>query len=251
MRPWCRPLVTSCVPRSAIWKPTPTRRCRQREPDGSGLPAVSACRRVRDAGAAPSHRRRWSERLCGSVVAAHRPPATTASTLPDSVRSLVDSLSVDLSRKSLCLRAEAAAFASAYRWPEVGVRNQLVRTSRVRSARSESGSQAPPDGVGLVPSAVTPTRNLLDRTTILPNVINLDASIDPTAQLFGERLKQLRSSRRMTQAQISEATGITPAYVSLVERGRANPTLDMMVKLADAVGSKVWDMIKPEGDVSS
>ncbi len=79
----------------------------------------------------------------------------------------------------------------------------------------------------------------------MPKVINLDASIDPTAKLFGVRLKELRSIRGLTQTQISEATGITPPYVSLIERGKANPTLDMMVKLANAVGSEVWTMIQP------
>ncbi len=65
------------------------------------------------------------------------------------------------------------------------------------------------------------------------------------AQLFGERLKERRRALGLTQAQVFERTGITAAYVSLVERGQANPTLDMMVKLAESVGAEAWDMIRP------
>lgn len=45
-----------------------------------------------------------------------------------------------------------------------------------------------------------------------------------------------------------EQTGITTTYISLVERGQANPTLDIMIKLADAVGAEAWDMIRPPSD---
>lgn len=65
------------------------------------------------------------------------------------------------------------------------------------------------------------------------------------AQLFGERLKERRRALGLTQAQVFEQTGITAAYISLVERGQANPTLDMMVKLAESVGAEAWDMIRP------
>ena len=68
---------------------------------------------------------------------------------------------------------------------------------------------------------------------------------EPTALLFGGRLKQRRQTLGLTQAQLCEQTGITAAYISFIERGRANPTLDMMVKLSEAVGAEAWDMIRP------
>lgn len=76
--------------------------------------------------------------------------------------------------------------------------------------------------------------------------LELEEYAQPAARLFGERLKQRRQCLGLTQAQLFEQTGITPAYISVVERGRANPTLDMMVKLAEAVGAEAWDMIRPE-----
>ena len=74
----------------------------------------------------------------------------------------------------------------------------------------------------------------------------LEQHVQPAAKLFGERLKQRRLARGLTQAQLFEQTGITAAYISVIERGRAHPTLDMMVKLAEAVGAEAWDMIRPD-----
>jgi len=50
----------------------------------------------------------------------------------------------------------------------------------------------------------------------------------------------------MTQQQIYEQTGIAPGYVSHVENARANPTLAMIEKLAQAVGLEAWAMIRPD-----
>jgi len=79
----------------------------------------------------------------------------------------------------------------------------------------------------------------------MPKTIDLTDYNDPVAQLFGDRLKERRRALGLTQAQLFSRTGITAAYISLVERGRANPTLDIMVKLAEAVEAEAWDMIRP------
>ena len=79
----------------------------------------------------------------------------------------------------------------------------------------------------------------------MPKYLELEDYTQPVARLFGERLKQRRRALSLTQAQLFEQTGITAAYISFIERGRANPTLDMMVKLAEAVGAEAWDMIRP------
>lgn len=79
----------------------------------------------------------------------------------------------------------------------------------------------------------------------MPRYLQLEEVGTPAAQLFGARLKERRVALGYTQAQLFEQTGITAAYISFIERGRANPTLDMMVKLAEAVGAEAWDMIRP------
>lgn len=82
----------------------------------------------------------------------------------------------------------------------------------------------------------------------MPNYIDLTDYVDPTAKLFGERLKLLRVKAGLTQMQLASKTGITAAYISAIERGKGNPTLDMMVKLAGHVNAEAWDMIRPSCD---
>ncbi len=81
----------------------------------------------------------------------------------------------------------------------------------------------------------------------MPRYLQVEEFGHPAAQLFGERLKERRLALGLTQAQLFEQTGITAAYISFIERGRGNPTLDMMIKLAEAVGEEAWDMIRPAG----
>ena len=49
---------------------------------------------------------------------------------------------------------------------------------------------------------------------------------------FGERLKQLRLSRNMTQLQLSIWFGIDRSYISDVERGRKSVSLPMLEVIA-------------------
>ena len=54
--------------------------------------------------------------------------------------------------------------------------------------------------------------------------------------LLGRHISYLRKSKRgLSQEQIAERASISPQYVSNIERGNENPTLDMLFKLADAL----------------
>jgi transcriptional regulator with XRE-family HTH domain len=82
----------------------------------------------------------------------------------------------------------------------------------------------------------------------MPKSLHLEEIAQPAAVLFGTRLKKRRKALGLTQAQMFEKTGIAPGYVSYIENGRANPTIDMMVKLAETVGLEIWDMLRPDNE---
>ena len=84
----------------------------------------------------------------------------------------------------------------------------------------------------------------------MPKSLHLEEITQPAAVLFGVRLRKRRKELGLTQAQLFEKTGIAPGYVSYIENGRANPTIDMMVKLAETVGLEIWDMLRPDADPS-
>lgn len=63
-------------------------------------------------------------------------------------------------------------------------------------------------------------------------------------RLLGQRLRQLRGQRRLSQEQLAEAAGIHVTYLSTLERGRRNPTLSVLVDLAKALDMSLSELLK-------
>ena len=53
---------------------------------------------------------------------------------------------------------------------------------------------------------------------------------------LGSRLKAARLARGLTQEQLAHDVKATPNYLSAIERGQKLPTLDMLFRLAKALG---------------
>jgi transcriptional regulator with XRE-family HTH domain len=58
---------------------------------------------------------------------------------------------------------------------------------------------------------------------------------------IAEKLKAFRSANRMTLKQLANKAGCTDAYLSQLERGRSNPSIMILKKIASALGVKVVD----------
>jgi len=80
----------------------------------------------------------------------------------------------------------------------------------------------------------------------MPKYLHMEDIVQPTALLFAKRLKERRAQMGLSQPELAEQSGVTAAYISTIERGKGNPTLDVMINLAQALGLEVWDMIRPE-----
>ena len=65
----------------------------------------------------------------------------------------------------------------------------------------------------------------------------------PEAELFGQRLRQLRNDRGVTQVELAEASGLIDTYISDMERGLKVPSLTTILRLAAALGCKVADLV--------
>lgn len=59
-----------------------------------------------------------------------------------------------------------------------------------------------------------------------------------------EQLITYRKAKKITQADISESTGIQRPNISRLESGKYNPTLDMIVRVADSIGLEVEITLK-------
>jgi transcriptional regulator with XRE-family HTH domain len=61
-------------------------------------------------------------------------------------------------------------------------------------------------------------------------------------EVLGHRLRALRADRDETLAQTAERAGISPQYLSEVERGRKEPSSEMIAALAGALDTTLADL---------
>ena len=54
-------------------------------------------------------------------------------------------------------------------------------------------------------------------------------------QKFGRRVRSLRHTRDLTQEQLAEKAGMSPEYVSKIERGEASVSFKFMARLSTAL----------------
>lgn len=58
----------------------------------------------------------------------------------------------------------------------------------------------------------------------------------------GKRIKIVRQRSGLTQDQFAEQVGLSPKYISGIERGVENPTLDTLLRLAKVLGVEPYDL---------
>lgn len=54
-------------------------------------------------------------------------------------------------------------------------------------------------------------------------------------EVLGQRLRELRTERKETLAQTADRAGISPQYLSEVERGRKDPSSEIVAAIAGAL----------------
>ena len=62
--------------------------------------------------------------------------------------------------------------------------------------------------------------------------------------IFGRRLRELRLARKLTQTQLAERCGSSYPFISNLERGVKVPSLTMVLRLAEALECRVYDLVK-------
>lgn len=63
---------------------------------------------------------------------------------------------------------------------------------------------------------------------------------------LGERVKERRRVLQITQEQLSEALGVTPQHVSLMEQEKSAPSLTLLPRLAKELGVSVDYLVSGE-----
>jgi transcriptional regulator with XRE-family HTH domain len=69
-----------------------------------------------------------------------------------------------------------------------------------------------------------------------------------TVDLFARRLQEMRGKRGLSQLKLALAAGVNPAYLGRLERAEAAPSLDIIGRLALALGVDVADLVAAKRD---
>lgn len=77
------------------------------------------------------------------------------------------------------------------------------------------------------------------------DVVGMTAAGDAAKTLIdvGKRIRLLRQQRKMTLQHLAQNVGLSPAMLSLVERGLASPSLTSLASMAHGFGISLTDLI--------
>lgn len=62
-------------------------------------------------------------------------------------------------------------------------------------------------------------------------------------QIFGNNIKHYREKKGLTQQQLADLTGLNRVYITDVEGGKRNVTLDIMAKFSAGLGVKIGTLL--------
>ncbi len=65
---------------------------------------------------------------------------------------------------------------------------------------------------------------------------------------IGDRLREIRQRRRMSQRELARRSGVANATISLIENGKLNPTVSMLKKVLDGIPIRLGEFFGDEAD---
>lgn len=84
----------------------------------------------------------------------------------------------------------------------------------------------------------------IDQQTSVDSIVDVDMTV---AQV-GNRIRTLRAKRDLTLQSLADKTGLSSSMLSLVERGKASPSIGTLVAIASALGVHMTDLFEADGD---
>jgi transcriptional regulator with XRE-family HTH domain len=66
----------------------------------------------------------------------------------------------------------------------------------------------------------------------------------PEGVIFGQRLRELRLARDLSQYALADLCGSHKPFISELERGVKVPSLTMILRLAEALHCRVYDLVE-------
>ena len=89
-------------------------------------------------------------------------------------------------------------------------------------------------------------RHAVDQARSLVGLERPRLSLTDHLAAMGRKINSIRTTLKMTQQDLAEASGLDRTYISMVERGRQNLTMGAVVKIADALNVPVAELVSTE-----
>lgn len=70
-------------------------------------------------------------------------------------------------------------------------------------------------------------------------------------QIIGGKVRAARRAHGMSVEKLALMVGINRNYLRNIEFGRANPTVDVVIKIADGLGIPIWELMTPDEGIES
>jgi transcriptional regulator with XRE-family HTH domain len=77
----------------------------------------------------------------------------------------------------------------------------------------------------------------------VPRPLQPDDRVLTRRREVGEQIRRVRERHNLTQQQVCGRSGIDVASYSRIEQGHSSPKLDTLIRIADAIGCPLADLV--------
>jgi transcriptional regulator with XRE-family HTH domain len=77
----------------------------------------------------------------------------------------------------------------------------------------------------------------------VPRPLQPDDRVLTRRREVGEQIRRVREHHNLTQHQVCGRSGIDVASYSRIEQGHSSPKLDTLIRIADAIGCPLADLV--------
>ncbi|MET9815346.1 helix-turn-helix transcriptional regulator [Streptomyces sp. NPDC006355] len=77
----------------------------------------------------------------------------------------------------------------------------------------------------------------------MPRPTPPDARVLARRRAVGEQIRRVREQRNLTQQVVCGRSGVDVATYSRIEQGHASPKLDTLIRIADAIGVDLAELV--------
>lgn len=81
----------------------------------------------------------------------------------------------------------------------------------------------------------------------MPRPTPPDARVLARRRAVGEQIRHVREHHNLTQQAVCSRSGIDVATYSRIEQGHASPKLDTLIRIADAIGVDLAELVTRQG----